>query len=76
VHREALVSEDRDALDNEIMIMNEISHPHIVQLVEVYKEEQMYYLVLELVRGGELFDRIVARTCYPEVSTSAVTAQQ
>ncbi|KAG5190594.1 kinase-like domain-containing protein [Tribonema minus] len=66
VDKNALVREDRDALDNEIMIMNEISHPNIVQLAEVYRESNIYYLVMELARGGELFERIVERTCYTE----------
>ncbi|CAM9363964.1 unnamed protein product, partial [Phaeothamnion confervicola] len=53
-------------------LRNQISHPHIVQLIEVFREAHMCYLVMELVRGGELFDRIVARTCYDEVTARGI----
>lgn len=33
--------------------------PSIVQLYEIYEEGPLFYLVLEFMRGGELFDRIM-----------------
>lgn len=33
-------------------------HPNIVQLVDWYQDEAKTYLVLELLRGGELLSRI------------------
>ena len=34
------------------------SHPHVVNLLEVLESKERLYLVLELVEGGELFDKI------------------
>ncbi|CAM9191026.1 unnamed protein product [Chrysoparadoxa australica] len=67
VNRGHLLAEDRAALKKEVEIMNEISHPHLVQLKTVFIEEDMVYIVMELVRGGELLSRIVQRTCYTEI---------
>ena len=48
------------ALRQEIIILSELDHPHIIKMHEVYEEGEMY-LVTELVSGGELFDRIVSK---------------
>lgn len=46
----------------EVEILRSISHPNIVTLYEIYESEHRLYLVMELVTGGELFDRIVGAT--------------
>ncbi len=51
---------------DEISILRELEHDHIVRLYEVYKEQKYYYLVTELLEGGELFDRIVSKESYNE----------
>lgn len=40
----------------EIAIMKEVTHPQIVQLREVFFGSRTVYLVMELCRGGELFE--------------------
>ena len=46
--------------------MNEIDHPNVIKLFEIYDEPKKMHLVMELVTGGELFDRIVAKGSYTE----------
>ena len=36
------------------------------RLIDVYEEEAEFYIVTELVEGGELFDRIVSKSHYSE----------
>eukprot|EP00567_Pseudictyota_dubia_P001871 CAMPEP_0197464540 /NCGR_PEP_ID=MMETSP1175-20131217/64075_1 /TAXON_ID=1003142 /ORGANISM="Triceratium dubium, Strain CCMP147" /LENGTH=422 /DNA_ID=CAMNT_0043000521 /DNA_START=3 /DNA_END=1272 /DNA_ORIENTATION=- len=43
-----------------------MDHPNIIRLYDVYEEPQYYYLVTEIVRGGELFDRVVSKSYYNE----------
>jgi serine/threonine protein kinase len=43
-----------------------ISHPNIVKLVEVLASHTKIYLVLELVEGSDLFDKINKRNGLPE----------
>jgi serine/threonine protein kinase len=42
--------------------------PNIVQLYEVYEEKTHCYLVTELMRGGELFDKILDNKTFSEKS--------
>ena len=58
--------EDMNDITREIEIMKMVSHPNIIQLYEIFDESKKMHLVLELVTGGELFDRIVAKSSYTE----------
>jgi serine/threonine protein kinase len=42
----------------EILIMKRINHPNIVKLFDVYQTKTKLYLIMELVTGGELFEKI------------------
>jgi len=46
-------------LDREIEIMTKIRHDNILFCKAVFETDQQIFLVLELVKGGELYDRIV-----------------
>ena len=52
-----------------------LRHPNIVQLFDTYDEKAYVYLVMELVTGGELFDRIVAKGSYTERDASNLIRQ-
>ena len=46
--------------------MKHANHPNIVRLFECYETDDKIYLQLELVSGGQLFDRIVMMGYYGE----------
>ncbi|EEF50239.1 calcium and calcium/calmodulin-dependent serine/threonine-protein kinase [Ricinus communis] len=67
-------------LTNEILVMRKIveyvsPHPNVIDLYDVYEDQNGVHLVLELCSGGELFDRIVARDRYSEREAAAVIRQ-
>jgi len=64
--------EDMGDIEREIEIMGKVNHPNIIKLFEVCNEAKKMNLVMELVTGGELFDRIVARGNYSEKDASKV----
>ena len=67
--------ENLEALETEIKILRQLSHPHIVQLKEVVHTAENTYIVMELLSGGELFNRIVDKGCYPEKEAAELFAQ-
>jgi len=66
VTKAKLTREDEIALQDEIAILKNCNHPNIICLYDSFDESQYYYLVTELMLGGELFDRIVTKTFYNE----------
>lgn len=44
----------------------------IILLLQVYDDGKYVYLVMELMRGGELLDRILQQKCFSEREASAV----
>lgn len=55
---------------NEVAILRRVKHPNIVELVEEFDFEVELYLVMELVKGGDLFDAIAAATKFSEPEAS------
>jgi len=66
VDRKKLSDEDEAALLDEVKILEEMKHVHIIRLYDFFVETTAYYLVMERMSGGELFDRIVAKAYYNE----------
>jgi len=64
-------------IQTEIEIMRMIEHPNIISLHEVFEDKttKKIYLVMELVTGGELFDRIVEKGSYSEKDASELIAK-
>lgn len=42
----------------EVMIMYEISHPHIIKLYNHFEDEKNFFLIMELAEGGNLFHKL------------------
>ncbi|KAL9650469.1 hypothetical protein ABK040_004692 [Willaertia magna] len=67
VDRKMVQKENMEAqLKREIAIMKILKHKHVVQLREVLQSSKRIYIVLELITGGELFDRIVEAKRFDE----------
>lgn len=66
----------KDLIDREIDVMRSIDpHPSLLKLYETFDTERNLYLVLELVEGGELFERILQKGEYTEKDAARVVEQ-
>ncbi|XP_061680747.1 calcium/calmodulin-dependent protein kinase type IV isoform X1 [Syngnathoides biaculeatus] len=66
---------DKKIVRTEIGVLLRLSHPNIIQLKEIFETDTDIALILELVTGGELFDRIVERGYYSERDAAHVIKQ-
>lgn len=66
VTKAKLSKEDEVALKDEIDVLKDMNHKHIIRLYDVFEEPQHYFMVTEKMMGGELFDRIVQKSYYNE----------
>ncbi|XP_022801295.1 serine/threonine-protein kinase DCLK1-like isoform X2 [Stylophora pistillata] len=57
-------------VENEISILRRVKHKNIVELIEEYETPKEIFLVMELVKGGDLFEAIVKATKYTEKDAS------
>ncbi|XP_037587148.1 myosin light chain kinase, smooth muscle isoform X3 [Cebus imitator] len=55
----AYSAKEKENIRQEIGIMNCLHHPKLVQCVDAFEEKANIVMVLEIVSGGELFERII-----------------
>ncbi|EDO42276.1 predicted protein [Nematostella vectensis] len=57
---------DKKIIQTETGILFRINHPNIIHMKELFETHTHLFMVLELVTGGELFDRVVEKGYYCE----------
>ena len=53
-------------LENELSILGSKNHPKIISVKDLLEDEEKYYVVSELVEGGELFKRLCQLESFTE----------
>jgi serine/threonine protein kinase len=48
-------------LRTEIAVLKLVNHPNIIKLEGLYESKNYIYIVMEMLKGGELFERIVGK---------------
>lgn len=60
IYKSQASPEEQKKILNEIEVLRNLDHPNIVKIYEYFEDENFIYIVMELITGGELFDKIVA----------------
>ncbi|KAJ1520948.1 hypothetical protein ONE63_004025 [Megalurothrips usitatus] len=66
---------DRRRVENELPDLRELRHPNLVEIRDVFDTPDELTLVLELVAGGELLERIAERGFYSEQTAARAVRQ-
>lgn len=68
-----------DMLQNEFQVLKSVSqgHKHILNLIDYFETENHIFLVTDLAKGGELFERVINAPGYklPEIEARRLTKQ-
>ncbi|XP_073332180.1 serine/threonine-protein kinase DCLK2 isoform X4 [Pagrus major] len=59
-------------IENEVAVLRKVKHPNIIMLIEEVDTSSELYLVMELVKGGDLFDAITSSAKYTERDATAM----
>ncbi|KAJ8921523.1 hypothetical protein NQ315_003141 [Exocentrus adspersus] len=51
--------EDRRNVEREIDIMRALQHPRLIQVYDAFENGKIMTVILELIEGGELFERVI-----------------
>lgn len=54
----------------EIKVLKSLDHPNIIKLEDTFESTQRIYMVMEMMRGGELFDYVVEKGTLSEEEAS------
>ena len=66
IYKAQASSEEQKKILNEIEILRSLDHPNIVKIYEYFEDDKFIYIVMELITGGELFDKIVSAHHFTE----------
>lgn len=55
--------------------MGEKSHPNIIRIVDLIEDEDNFYIVSEVVKGGELFNRLARLNNFTESQAADIVSQ-
>lgn len=67
IQRHQMSASDMIHFNDEVQILLDLRHENVIQLHELYKTRDYFYVVLEKLNGGELFDRICEVEVYTEM---------
>lgn len=60
-------AKNQAAVKSEVQILMKVgSHPHVVNLIDRFEDDENYYLVMEFCKGGDLFSNIVKEGSFNE----------
>jgi len=62
-------------LARETEIMTKVKHPNIVSFYGLYEDKERVYFILELINGGDLFDKIEEVDTFTEEDASKIVKQ-
>ena len=65
-----------DKMTTELLLLKWLDHPNILNIFEIFEDDESYYQVCELMEGGELYDEISSRSkqnvCFTELETAKI----
>lgn len=64
IKKKALAEDERKKLKNEAEILRKVDHPNIIKLYEIFEDKKYYYIIMEFLTGGELFEKITDEEFY------------
>ena len=67
--------QDERKLFLEVNILSKLTHPNIMEIYEFYEDKANFYIVSELCKGGELFDKITEKGCFKEAEACPIMLQ-
>jgi serine/threonine protein kinase len=55
-----------ELMDNELKILEEVDHPNITKVLELLEDKLNFYVVMELITGGDLLNKVTETKSFGE----------
>ena len=70
IDKATIEPEEKGLLRTEIAVLKLVNHPNIIRMEGLYESKGHIYIVMEMLKGGELFERIVGRPRFTEIEAA------
>ena len=64
-----------ERLLKELDVLRLIDHPNVIKLLDIYEDSRHYYVVTELLTGGDLLEHIAPHKCFTEHNAAVIMKQ-
>ncbi|KAJ1021833.1 hypothetical protein NDA13_005445 [Ustilago tritici] len=75
IAKKPLKDSNEKMLKEEITILGKVEHPNIIKMWDLFETREGVFIVTDLCRGGELFDRLVEKVHYNELDARHIVKQ-
>ena len=65
----------KDLMMQELEVLEKTIHPHITRIIELLEDSRNYYIIMELVSGGNLLDMVQEERRFTELKAATVMRQ-
>ena len=62
----------KDLMRNELEVLEATNHPHITRVFELMEDQRNYYIIMELITGGNLLDMVYKEKNFTEAKAAEV----
>lgn len=70
-----IINKKAENAQTEIDILRKICHPNILNVFEIYEDTKKFYIMSELLEGGELFEAIAQQGSFSEADAAKIMKQ-
>lgn len=75
IYKKDCSKDDQNRIYREVKILKNLDHPNIIKVYEYFDDEKFIYIVMELVYGGELFEKIMEEHHFSEKKAAEIFIQ-
>ena len=62
----------QELMMNELTVLEETVHPNITKVFELFEDSKNFYIICELIRGGNMLEKMIEMETISEVQTSKI----
>jgi hypothetical protein len=66
VRKRGIREDDLIKLRGEVALLSQLDHPNIVKIIEAFEDDSHITIIMELCKGGELYDKLITAEFYTE----------
>eukprot|EP01041_Mallomonas_annulata_P009274 gene9274-19252_t len=70
IDKTTIEADEKSLLRTEIAVLKLVNHPNIIRMEGLYESRNCMYIVMEMLKGGELFERIVGKPRFTEADAA------